>query len=322
LYGAVELVTGYIKNNWAEREYSGGGLYSTGTRISGAMVIENNIAEADFSGGGVYDAYITHIQGQGAIIRNNEALGANSGGGVSLCSEKGGYWTDIEYTTIQNNIAKGQNSGGGIYIHDPNSPPISIELVSGVIKGNRAEGVHSAGAIYINRGSLKMLNRSSYYESIIGGTLPGDANIADNGVNGVYIGEHGFFSMKESVIQGNTGGNNNYGVYVDNSEVEAFVMVVPYSSLTKIAGKVFLTDDAAITLQGNNNPNNIGIMADIICKNLPEEGTTKLLSAYSTTILNNHYNKFLYDGKPISVPIINGPTVDVYYGIYDGVESP
>jgi hypothetical protein len=159
-----------IRENRAKGLNSGGGVYvcgpqsnrgefSSGTQSNyNAGFIEENFAEQDYSGGGVRVAGYGQVWNWGPI-RNNEATGNYSGGGVY--TSDGAEFLAAFDSTITGNKAlynsTDAETGGGVYI-------TGGYVESGkTISANTAKG---ANGVYIAGGTFSMSN----YATITGNT--------------------------------------------------------------------------------------------------------------------------------------------------------
>jgi hypothetical protein len=329
VYGHLAMYGGLITENIAGGASSGGGAYVLEGSFYGGTVA-GNIAKEPDSGGGIYTRGGLGIYG--AIIEGNRAEGADSGGGIYVGDN---MIFDIRRGTIQGNTALGPASAGGIYISSSGSGYLwNDDMMSGdiTIKANSASwngsGGESAGAIYIAgwNDNAQREGRLSMIGGTIGGPNPQDANTAVKGVNGVYVA--GTFDMGGGEIKGNTkSGSNNYGVYVDRADPEAFTM---HEDARVDAGNlVFLADGAFIDVSYLNSGGS-GTIANITCANprsytAHNEGATKLLYAHGSgsaggDLIDSVKHRFLFNGNNINMQT-TGTYVDAwttyYYGYYE-----
>jgi hypothetical protein len=179
---------------------------------------------------------------------------------------------------------------------------------NGIIKSNRALGSNSGGAC-ITGGQFQFVMKGG----TIGGKNPEDANIAISGANGVYSSSSAFI-ISGGVITGNTAaGSNNYGVYAGGGRWAEFMMTGS-AQVTK-DNMVFLTPDTTIAIGDNLNAL---LVANIICDN-PSAGTTRLLRASSPTLIEENYDKFLYNGEENHIkgnPANKDQYDNIWYGVY------
>jgi hypothetical protein len=327
VFGGVLMNGGTIQANRAEARNSGGGVYvySGELDMRGGLITENTAWAAD-SGGGVYNAGSWKMFDAAAVIAENRAKAADSGGGVyntgSFTLKKG---------FIKNNTAEGNQSGGGMYIAAGIGQLESADSVTIHIKGNQAtnsagtaDDDGSGGAVFLKGGTLTCLNGT------IGGTLPGDANIAAIGANGVYIAGGKFYLGSQSssvpagsgIVKGNTkDGTNNYGVYVKSTEYNAFSI----ATFGRVApeNKVFLAPGATIHL-ASGGMQGASPAAVIICPSPPVSWTsdssqaTKLLSCtnFNSSAINSYKGYFTYDGSSILNTHVKSED-SIYYGYYN-----
>jgi hypothetical protein len=284
---------GSITGNEAEKPNSGGGIYHFGTFELYGGAIRANIAWERDSGGGIFAKNGFPMDSEAAVIEENIAKAANSGGGLLL----DGY-CDFIRGTIKNNRAEGPASGGGIYFVGNN--PYHMIKKDTLIKQNKATysgsdpGSKSGGALYI-KGSSPSLTIT--FSGTIGGSGPDDANTAVFGANGVYIDSPGRFILTETgTITGNTGGSNNYGVYVHSTNPENFIL----HGRVNQDNRVFLASGA--TIQVNDSYGVALPLANIECASRTN-GITKVLNIYTGAsgdawnIINNVKNYFwVYNG--------------------------
>jgi hypothetical protein len=318
------MAGGFITGNYAKAEKSAGGLYlntgddtGAGYTLTGG-VIRGNIAEEADSGGGVAampsdpDGYGGSVEIKAITIENNIAEESGSAGGLYA------FHTGIFMAggTIQGNEARGSGSAGGAYFDVTGNLDIfigdeEIAVEDGpVIRANKASssaGI-SAGAVYVT-GATGFLGRIFMRGGIIGGSLPGDANTAVSGVNGVYLSPDTSFQLYRGTITGNTkSGSNNYGVYVDNLEDVAFSIEYDgKAALHSGDNLVFLAPGASIYVDSLNGG---GRVANITCDN--PTTTTKLLCAHNSTSIDA--DRFWFEGAPVSIRIEGGSP---YYGYYN-----
>jgi hypothetical protein len=324
--GHFEMFDGRIMENIAEGASSGGGVYSDQANFSGGTITKNIAREPD-SGGGI--CVNGGIEITGASITDNRAEKANSGGGIYAGDV---MQISLRSGTIQGNTALGPASAGGVYI----SSQASVECGSGgwsgmIIKGNTSSwngpGGESAGAVYIAGWDGNREGRFYIETGTIGGLLPQDANTAVKGANGVYVA--GEFSLTGGEIKGNTGPNNNYGVYVANTvNVEAFYLYD--DAAVDASNLVFLADGAYINISSLNSGNRT--RANITCaapRSYTDDGAsaTKLLYASSggsgsdvASFMNSVKDYFLFNGTGIHIETVT-TNVSLYnsycYGYYE-----
>jgi hypothetical protein len=317
---------GIIVENTAMADNSGGGMY-----IAGAIVIINagnikgNMSHRSDSGGGVFVYDGSLILETPAVVENNIAKDANSGGGLyinGLCDNRG---------VIKNNIAEGKQSGGGVYLTQ-NIVYRTDVYNTGTIKGNKA--LYSSGtAADSGSGGGVYVNESSFMNGgTIGGTDPADANTAVIGGNGVYCAGGRFTLGNYGRITGNTGGGNNYGVYIKNVSFETFMIrngsaTDAPETLPRVTpdNLVFLSPGATISLSSPyGSPGLAAVLANITCDDPISYQTdpgqeTKFLSSdkYSAaTNINMCKAHFLFNGG--SVLITDAKADGSYsYGYYN-----
>jgi hypothetical protein len=323
---------GAINNNTARRSDSGGGIYLASDACIYGGTITQNTAEKPGSGGGIFIGTMCICDMYGGTIRYNVAKGSRSGGGAGIFGEIGGHLVihdrnvviehnraeaefcggavyveaegacTLETGTIQNNIVEGPCSGGGICLYE-GAANIGQEAL---IKGNRAiysgismSSLMSAGAVYVYAPPNSYAGLE--VEGTIGGNLPGDANTAVFGANGVYVTGNGqFFLGGTGKITGNTGGDN-YGVYVDGTMRGNFIL----SGVVATENLVFLTSGATILLDNWRPPvGDPAVVANVTCES-PIHNKTRILTALGgnstqevVDAINNAIGRFLYEGQP------------------------
>jgi hypothetical protein len=288
--GSFTMYGGTIKENMA----LGGGvgvLYGGSFTMNGAeAVIGYNTGQG---GGGVHNSGTFTLYA--GSIKENMAAGGNSGGGVY----NNGTFT-MHGGTIEKNTAAGEHSGGGVR----NGGTFTMHN-GAVIKGNKALSTvidyqRESGGGVMNGGTFDM------YGGTIGGENQGDANTvavsSGANANGVCV-CLGTFTMSGGIIKGNTAaGTNNYGVSVIRN-VSNGAFIITGQAVVRQENRVFLSPcpfnnyKTVITIGGgldNSAAANI-IYADPA--SAPAPGTA-LLTASSSGLIAENYDKFLYNGAP------------------------
>jgi hypothetical protein len=336
--GSFDMNGGTIEHNSALEKFSGGGVcvLREGTFNLNIGTLKKNTAQEVDSGGGVcvisdYNDVVNFVMnGAGALIDDNTAKKARSGGGLyggglqinsgTIAHNKaeaeysgGGVFSrggQLNGGTIAENTAWGNASGGGVCV--ANSRNFSV--TAGAITGNIAQGAGSGGGVYVDDNGLFELGVTSGSH-----TTEVKDNIAygaDSG-GGVYVaGWTRIYDLAE--IQGNktpTQGVYNCGVYVENTAPKAFE--IDGSAKVTDDNIVFLAEDAVINF-GRLRILDGEFSANIIHEN-PISGITRLLWTNDIRTVNGDYvNKFLYNGSSGKITPEQGTGGDAsyWYGIY------
>ncbi|MDR2629834.1 MAG: carbohydrate-binding domain-containing protein [Spirochaetaceae bacterium] len=320
----LSMEGGLITENTAEGLASAGGIYAQEFDYSGGTVSLNTAQEAH-SGGGIYARIGGTLSGATVSIEGNRALEAHSAGGVYVGDN---MVFSIRRGAVKDNTAWGPASAGGIYVYGNAEIYPEYSGAPITIKGNRAlwngavSGNESAGAIYVAGGSNPG-GRFGMAGGIIGGAAPGDANTAIIGANGVYVA--GMFQLGYGEITGNTG-YDNYGVYVANTDLEAFSL--SEGAAVDPSNLVFLAEDAVINLSYHYTQGGATI-ANLACDN-PRSYTdypsnpTKLLcveDSADSSLMDLLKPRFLYRGAPLNIQTSQPITINIwttrYYGYYE-----
>jgi hypothetical protein len=271
-----------------------GGVWINGGELvlDNGAAIQNMSAGSTSSGGGVRVDLNGKFTMNGGIVGSNVVSATNSGGGVyvnrrGIVSMSGG--------SIESNRADGDLSGGGVYV----LPDGIFNLSGGSIKGNEASypsGFFNAGGVLHCGWEFNMTGGT------IGGDLPGDANHAASGANGVCA--TSVFRMSGGIVKGNVyQGTDNYGVYIAYTGGHSFIM----SEWAQVDrnNPVFLEDNTFLGIGGDLHA---VVAANIICGDIHTH--TDLIHAYGRSLIVNNYQKFLYNGE---AGHINPVPIETYY---------
>jgi hypothetical protein len=284
---------------------AGGQFFMNGGTIGSDVPGDGNTASGQNAAGGVLvaDGSVTMVDGK---IQFNSTQDNVSGGGV-LVANGSFYMLD---GIIQENTVSGSLSGGGVLVTNG-----SFTISDGIIQENTASGSLSGGGVLVTGGSFNMVDgkiQFNHTQDVISG-------------GGVLICT-GSFNMSGGTITENTTGNpNNYGVYISGTlyysdPLPSFIM----------SGSAEITQDNMVFLanfrDGFGFYMSIAIGGDLsvspaanIIHESPSAGTTYLLQASSPALIEDNYDKFLYNGDWNRIkgnPATKEAYRNIWYGLY------
>jgi len=241
----------------------GGGIASHGDSVTLTnSVLSGNLAAGD--GGGIF-------MGSGSLTLNHSSLGDN----IASSGRGGGIFTNgsttISYSTVSDNTAG--DYGGGI----DEDPSGTLEINTSTISGNsatfRGGGIANFGQLILRNSTLSQnhskesgagvwnwnepsASASVYNSTIVFNQADSDANGSGVG-GGAYIGVDSVFSIRNTVIAGNT---RSSPVIAD--DCSGFLVIYGNNRLSTAAGCTAATGDPGSTAALIGSLSELGVLAN------------------------------------------------------------